>query len=51
MLQLFVGNLDGFKSSDAVGTSIHSGYLDDMVLNSTLDFLSTFSIGGCNLWG
>ena len=48
MLQGYVGNAVGLKSIDAVGTSIHSGSADDMVLNPTLNVLSAITCGGCN---
>ena len=35
-----------FKSSDAVGTSIRRSSADYMVMNSTLDVLSTITHGG-----
>ena len=46
-----VGNVDGFKISDTAGTSIHSGSVDDMVLNQTLDVLSAITRGGWNFRG
>ena len=48
ILQICVGKVDGFKSSDAVEMSIHCGYVDDMVLNPTLDVLSIITRGGWN---
>ena len=38
-----------FKRIDAVGISIHRVSTDDMVLNPTLDVLSSTTHGGCNL--
>ena len=46
MIQGCVGMVDGFKRSDAVGTSIRRGYADDMVLNPTLDVLYAITRGG-----
>ena len=41
MLQGCVGMVDGLKMSDAVGTSIRRGTAYDMVLNTTIDVLSS----------
>ena len=43
-----VGMVGRFKRSDALGTSIHCCYADDIVLNPTLDDLSTITCGGWN---
>ena len=51
MLQGYVGKVVELKMIDAVGTSIHHGSADDMVLNTTLDVLSAITCGGCNFWG
>ena len=51
MLQVYIGEVGGFKSSDAVGTSIPHGYADDMVLNKTIDVLSAIPRGGWNFLG
>ena len=48
MLQGYVGKVVGLKMIDAVGTSIHHGSADNMVLNTTLDVLSAITCGGCN---
>ena len=40
-----------FKRSDIIGSSISCGYADDMVLNPTLDVLSSITRGGCNFQG
>ena len=48
MLQGYVGKVVELKMIDAVGTSIHHGSADDMVLNTTLDVLSAISCDGCN---
>ena len=37
MIQGSVGNVDGFKTSDAVGTPIHHGSADGMVLIPYID--------------
>ena len=46
MSQDYVGKVDGFKISDAVGTSIYCGYADDMFLNPTINVLSAITRGG-----
>ena len=51
MIQVFVGNVDGFKSSDAVGTSIYHGSMDDMFINPALNVLSAITYGDCNFRG
>ena len=51
MLQGYVGNVAGLKIIDAVGTSIHSGSADDMVMNPILNVLSAITCGGCNFQG
>ena len=51
MIQGYVGMVDGFKRSDAVGTSILRGSADGMVLNPTLDVLSAITCGGWNFRG
>ena len=38
ILRGFDGMVDGFKRSDAVGTLILRGSVDDMVINRTHDF-------------
>ena len=43
--------MDGFKSSDAVGTSICRGSVDNMVMFLTLDVLPAITCGGYNLQG
>ena len=48
MIQGYVGMVDGFKRSDAVGISILCGYAYDMVLNPTIDVLSAITSGGWN---
>ena len=48
MLQGCVVMVDGFKRSDAVGTSICRGSADDIVLNPTFDILSDITCGGLN---
>ena len=48
ILPICVGNMDGFKGSDAVEMSIHCGSEYDMVLNTTLDVLSIITCGGYN---
>ena len=48
MLQICVGMVNEFKSSDAVGMSIRHGSADDMVLNSNLDVLYDITRGGWN---
>ena len=51
MLQGYVGKVVGLKISDVIGTSIHRGSADNMVLNTTLGVLSAITCGGCNLQG
>ena len=51
MIQGCVGKADIIKRSDEVGTSIFCGSTDDMVMNPTLDVLSTTTSGGYNLQG
>ena len=48
ILQVCVGKVGGFKSSDAVGMSIFRGSADDIVLNTNLDVLSAITHGGWN---
>ena len=45
-LQDCVGKVGAFKSTDAVGISIHCGSADDMVLNTTLNVFSSIPRGG-----
>ena len=49
ILQVCIGKAGGFKWSDTVGTSIHSGSADNMGLNPTLNFLPAITRGGWNL--
>ena len=49
MLQVYVGKLDGFKRTYAVGTSIHRSSSENMVLNPTIYFLSAITRGSFNL--
>ena len=51
MVQGYVGKVVRLKITDAVGTSIHRGSADDMVLNQTLNVLSTITCDGCNFQG
>ena len=48
ILRVYVGNVGGFKSSDAVGTSIRSGSAYNMVLNPTLDVFPAITHGSWN---
>ena len=45
MLQGCVGMVGGFKRSDSVETPIYRDYVDDMVINTTLDVLSAITRG------
>ena len=51
MLQGYVGKVVGLKMIDAVGTPIHRGSANDMVMNTTLDVLSDATCDGCNFQG
>ena len=48
MLEFFVGNVDGFKRSDAVGTRIQCGSVYDMALNMSPNVFSSITRG---VWG
>ena len=49
MLQGCAGKMYWFETSDGVEKSIYHGYVDDMVLNTTLDILSVITHGVWNL--
>ena len=49
IIQDCVGNMDVFKMSDALGTSICCGSADNMFLNPTVDVLSAITHGSWNL--
>ena len=51
MLQGCVGKVVGLKMIDAVGTPIHRGSANDMVLNITINVLSAITCGGFNFQG
>ena len=51
ILQGCVGKVDRFKKSDVVGTSIHRGSTDNMVLDPNLYVLSAITCGGWNFQG
>ena len=51
IIQSCVGKVDGFKSSDVVGTPICRGSSYGMVLNPTLDVLSAISYDGWDFRG
>ena len=46
VILLYDGKVGRFKCSDAVGTSIHHGSAENMVLNTTIDVLSAITRGG-----
>ena len=45
ILQFCIVKVGGFKRSDALGTLFFLGYAYDMVMNTTLDFLSAITRG------
>ena len=49
IIQVCIGKVGVFKIIDAVGTSIHCGYADDMFMNPSLDVLYDITRDGCNL--